>query len=122
MGVLGALIMINWAVYLSLHTFQIQRSCEPLIGDSTCIPCPDGETSSKFWQTINPFSNAGTQPENVTICPPPPPPPPRLLLTGSAVGSIVAVGAVIVGAPAFVAVGVGIAIGLATAKLLSANQ
>ncbi len=154
-SVLGALVMMNWAVYLSLYTFEIQYSCEPLLGASTCIPCTDVEPPQNFWQKISPFSREESLPpcpdkskttrtnsrnhkdfntshDVPDTCPKCTSPgdsggnggitlDPETLIKSFATGSVIAVGAVIVGAPVAVAVGVGTVIWLATSKFLFSN-
>lgn len=110
-GVLSILLMINWAIFLSLYTFEIQHSCEPLVGASTCIPCTTADTPQHFWQHINVFDKEASLPS----CPVPP--KPNLVF----VGLVAAVGATVLGAPVVVAIGVGVAVWLAARALLPSS-
>lgn len=148
-GTLSTLLMISWAIFLSLYTFEIQHSCEPLVGASICTPCTEVITPQHFWQRIDflvkeeslplclekgndskPAANPDTPDaleknnsktngdSNRKVEPKSPIIGPEKLIEGSVVGSIVAVGAVVAGAPAIVAIGVGVAVWLAASALL----
>ncbi|MBD2261188.1 hypothetical protein H6G13_26830 [Pseudanabaena sp. FACHB-2040] len=148
-GVLSTLLMVNWAVLLSVYTFEIQYSCKPLIEASTCIPCAQANPPQYFWQRTHFFVQAENQPpcpgndsssgddrsgvsskdgskggsgSDGKDEPKTPIIEPDTLIKGSVVGSVVAIGAVVVGAPAIVAIGVGVAVWLTASALLSSGS
>ncbi|MDB9529593.1 hypothetical protein PN498_26620 [Oscillatoria sp. CS-180] len=158
-GVLTTLLMINWAAFLSIYTFEVQYSCKPLVGASACSPCAEVDAPHSFWQDINIF----VKEESLPTCPKQlrstqsgdeinitgsggkstpdtsetnradgggssngddfrPLIPPQKMIEGSLAGSVVAVGAVVAGAPAMIAIGVGVAVWLAASALLASNS
>jgi|GEM_PF-4379009 len=158
-GILSTLLIVNWAVLMSIYTFEIQYSCEPLVGASTCVSCAEADTPQHFWQRINlfvreeslppcPDEHKATKPDsspdtssftrnasdtsgknspeddngrNRKVEPKPPIIEPETLIKGSVAGAVVAVGAVIIGAPAIIVIGVGVAVWLTASALLSSS-
>ena len=124
--VFSGLLMINWAMFLSVYTFELQYSCEPLVGQSICVPCAKVSSFGRFWHDFYLFITADDlptcldpEPEGGDGIKSPPIIGPDKVLEGSVIGSVAAVGAVVAGAPAVVAIGVGVAVWLAASALLS---
>jgi len=60
---LGILLIFNWAILLCVHTLELQNSCNPLVGTSSCVSCVDVDVSKSFFERINPFTNGQSNPD-----------------------------------------------------------